>query len=77
MRLKCGLNDDLARALYGYNAMWQVLDLYNFLVVIVRLKDQDCIIEKKYSKCDLEDKETRDVINDVMCEVERVVYSGS
>lgn len=77
MRLKCGLNNALARALNGYNAMCQILDLYNFFVVIVRLKDQDCIIEKRYSKYDLEDKETKDVIDDVMCEVERVVHSGS
>ena len=77
MSLKCGLNDALAKALYGYNAMWQVLDLYNFLVVIVRLKDQDCIIEKRYSKSDLEDKEIEDVVDDVMTEVESKMRNGS
>lgn len=77
MSLKCGLNDALARALYGRNAQWNITSLFYFLVIEVYLRDQNIYIEKRYSHDDCKEWSVEDIVNDVMQEVESKVHNGS
>lgn len=77
MSLKCGLNDALARALYGRNAQWNITSLFYFLVIEVYLRDQNIYIEKRYSNDDCKEWSVEDIVNDVMQEVESKVHNGS
>lgn len=77
MSLKCGLNDALARALYGRNAQWNITSLFYFLVIEVYLRDQNIYIEKRYSYDDCKEWSVEDIVNDVMQEVESKVHNGS
>lgn len=77
MSLKCGLNDALARALYGRNAQWNITSLFYFLVIEVYLRDQNIYIEKRYRHDDCKEWSVEDIVNDVMQEVESKVHNGS
>ena len=77
MSLKCGLNDALARALYGRNAQWNITSLFYFLVIEVYLRDQNIYIEKRYSHNDCKEWSVEDIVDDVMQEVESKVHNGS
>lgn len=77
MSLKCGLNDALARALYGRNAQWNITSLFYFLVIEVYLRDQNIYIEKRYRYDDSIKWSVEDIVNDVMQEVESKVHNGS
>ena len=77
MSLKCGLNDALARALYGRNAQWNITSLFYFIVIEVYLRDQNIYIEKRYSHDDCKEWSVEDIVNDVMQEVESKVHNGS
>ena len=77
MSLKCGLNDALARALYGRNAQWNITSLFYFLVIEVYLRDQNIYIEKRYSHDDSIEWSVEDIVDDVMQEVESKVHNGS
>lgn len=77
MSLKCGLNDALARALYGRNAQWNITSLFYFLVIEVYLRDQNIYIEKRYRYNDSIEWSVEDIVNDVMQEVESKVHNGS
>lgn len=77
MSLKCGLNDALARALYGRNAQWNITSLFYFLVIEVYLRDQNIYIEKRYSHDDCKEWSVEDIVNDVMQEIESKVHNGS
>lgn len=77
MSLKCGLNDALARALYGRNAQWNITSLFYFLIIEVYLRDQNIYIEKRYSHDDCKEWSVEDIVNDVMQEVESKVHNGS
>ena len=76
MSLKCGLNDALARALYGRNAQWNITSLFYFLVIEVYLRDQNIYIEKRYSYDDCKEWSVEDVVDDVMHEVESKVQDA-
>lgn len=77
MSLKCGLNDALARALYGRNAQWNITSLFYFLVIEVYLRDQNIYIEKRYRYDDSIEWSVEDIVDDVMQEVESKVHNGS
>lgn len=77
MSLKCGLNDALARALYGRNAQWNITSLFYFLVIEVYLRDQNIYIEKRYRYDDSIKWSVEDIVDDVMQEVESKVHNGS
>lgn len=77
MSLKCGLNDALARALYGRNAQWNITSLFYFLVIEVYLRDQNIYIEKRYSHDECKEWSVEDIVNDIMQEVESKVHNGS
>ncbi len=76
MSLKCGLNDALARALYGRNAQWNITSLFYFLVIEVYLRDQNIYIEKRYSYDDCKEWSVEDIVEDVMHEVESKVQDA-
>lgn len=76
MSLKCGLNDALARALYGRNAQWNITSLFYFLVIEVYLRDQNIYIEKRYSYDDCKEWSVEDIVDDVMHEVESKVQDA-
>lgn len=76
MSLKCGLNDALARALYGRNAQWNITSLFYFLVIEIYLRDQNIYIEKRYSHNDCKEWSVEGIVSDVMQEVESKVHNG-
>lgn len=76
MSLKCGLNDALAKALYGRNAQWNITSLFYFLVIEVYLRDQNIYIEKRYSYDDCKEWSAEDIVDDVMHEVESKVQDA-
>lgn len=76
MSLKCGLNDALAKALYGRNAQWNITSLFYFLVIEVYLRDQNIYIEKRYSYDDCKEWSVEDIVDDVMHEVENKVQDA-
>ena len=69
MSIKSGLNDALAKALYGRNAQWNITSLFYFLVIEVYLRDIDVYVEKRYSYDDYKYSTAKDVVNDIVDDV--------
>ena len=72
MGFKSRLDDALARALYGRDARWRILDLANVYVISVWMKSLNYYVERRYIKSE-STYSVESIVNEIVSEVERMV----
>nr|DAJ94275.1 MAG TPA: hypothetical protein [Caudoviricetes sp.] len=76
---KSHLDDALARALYGRDARWRILDLANVYVVSVWMKSLNYYVERRYLKDEIDyykEITVEEIVSEIVSAVERMVENG-
>lgn len=79
MGFKSHLDNALARALYGRDARWRILDLANVYIVTVWMKSLNYYVERRYSKDEIDyykEITVEDIVNEIVSSVERMVENA-
>ena len=77
MGFKSHLEDVLARALYGRNARWRILDLPNVYIVTVWMKNLNYYVEKRYIKDNVSVKDIKEIVDEIISAVERKIENDT